>query len=162
MKTKLFTQKSFLVMLTLVLAFSVQGIAEALRFTSQITRTDKPKVSFVYPNQTFDLRFTVRLEASKAVNANTRKASQADINFAKGDSSRPTTPNPLTSNYTETVDADYTSGETHYYTVTTVAAPDDNGYILTTNTRNWTTEAQAYYYNGEAVTIAPWEQYLHR
>ena len=140
-----------------MLAFSVQGTAEALSFTSQITRTDKPNVSFVYPNQTFDLRFTVSLvsDTSHPVNLNTKVASAIDIDYAANRRTRPATPNPLIRNHTQITDSEYTAGDTHYYTVTTVAAPDANNHVLTTETRNWMTEAEAYHYNQEAVTITP-------
>ena len=158
MKRHFWTRNLWLgVLMTLVLALGVLETADALSFTSQITRTDKQKVSFVYPNQTFDLRFTVRKESSTAVRSNTKKASQSDINFAKGDSTRPATPDPLTSNYTQTVDASgYDPTDTHYYTVTTTSADHNgSGFTLTTHTRNWVTEDEAYYYNQEAVTIDP-------
>ena len=219
MRTKLFTTNSFFVMImTLVLAVGVQGIADALSFTSQITRTDRPNVSFVYPNQTFDLRFTVGLESSTAVNPNTTAGSATDISYASGSSTRSlvsvtlitdtgytagdthytlsattdttttagislttqtrtwtsdsteagarrgsatdishasgTTPRrPVTA--TRTVDAGYTAGETHYTLSTATEESTITGVRLTTHTRTWMTEAEAYHYNEEAVTITP-------
>ena len=145
------TRKIVLGMLmTLVLAFSVQGIADAL--TLRISSGDLVTVA---PNQEFTLRFSVvGLRSPVAVNSNTRRGSAADIEYADGTRTRTATPNPLTSNYTETVDSGYTADDTHYYTVTTTSANHGGTtFTLTTNTRNWLTESEAYYYNDEAVTI---------
>ena len=52
-----------------------------------------------------------------------------------------------------TVDTDYTDGDTHYYTISAVATDTVAGLAITTNTRNWVTESEAYYNNDESVTI---------
>ena len=64
MKTKLFTQKSFLgILIALVLAFSVQGIADALTFGT--TRTGDLKTYF--PGEEFSITFSVKLTSSKDI-----------------------------------------------------------------------------------------------
>ena len=216
------TRKIVLGMLmTLVLAFSVQSTADALRFTSQITRTDRPNVSFVYPNQTFDLRFTVSLVTAEKKDPTATQGTSTDISYASEDSTRSlvsvtiikdtgytagvtthytvstatdsttndgislitqtrtwtndsTAAGAVTGNSTDisyalgsrsrppvsatrTLDDtdDYTAGDTHYTVSTATEETTISGVRLTTHTRTWMTEAEAYYYNEEAVTITP-------
>ena len=221
MKRTFWTRNLFIgVLMGLVILLGMQSTADALSFTSQITRTDRPNVSFVYPNQTFDLRFTVRLESSTAVNPNTTAGSATDISYASGSSTRAVVPvkiitdtgydagagtthytvssssdtasipgvrittdartwtadstvagaipgNPTDRSYasgsrtrtpptaTITTDTGYDAGTgTTHYTVSTTTTTA-SGVRLTTHARTWITEAAAYYYNEEAVTITP-------
>lgn len=142
------TRKIVLGMLmTLVLTFSVQGIADALTFGT----SRSGDLATVSPNEPFTIRFSVNLRSPVAENLRTSRGSTTDIEYASGARTRPATPSPLTANYTQTTDTGYTAGDTHYYTVTTTAATD--GFTLTTNTRNWLTESAAYDYNNESVSI---------
>ena len=220
-------------LMTLVLAFSVQGVADALRFTSPITRRDSTD-PHVYTSDPFEIQFSVELVNSQGVNSDTiTEGTATDISYADPNGS---TRADVSASATITTDTGYNIGDTHYYTVTTIttnstsipgvafilttngrnwgvstetppvgriwvtanstdivyAAGDtradvsvsasittDTGYnigdthyytvttttnntlisgvalALTTNTRNWATEAEAYHYNGEAVSITP-------
>ena len=159
MKTKLFTKNLSLgLVLALVLAFGVQGIADALTFGT--TRTGDFQT--VLPSDDFKITFSVSLKLSDAVNKSTSKATSTDIDYAAQRRTRPTKSHPITISYTVTTDAGYTEGDTHYYVVTTEAdVSKTNGagenvegsVVKTTNTRNWLTEDEAYYYNQEQVTI---------
>ena len=153
MKTQLFTRNVCLgALLALVLVFSVQGTADALSFTSQITRTDRPNVSFVYPDQTFDLRFTVRLESDTLhpVETGTTRGTKSAFEkenvraglgppVVQGFTNNNTTPTGLTAE---------TATDYYYYDRTDTVNPP-------TTTRTWVTKPAAYYYNEEAVTITP-------
>ena len=135
------------VLMGLVMVLGVQEGADAL--TLRISSGDLVTVA---PNQGFTLRFSVGgLKSPVAENPRTSRGSTTDIEYAAATRTRPTTPSPLTRNYTATTDADYTAGDTHYYTVTTTSTVDD--FTLTTNTRNWLTESEAYDYNDESVSI---------
>ena len=152
MKTKLFTKNSYVaILMALVLAFSVQGNpANALTFGT----SRSGDLQTVDTGDEFTMRFSVNLRPPQAVEPNTRRGSTTDIEYASGDRSRPATPGTLTGNYTETTDSGYAEGDTHYYTVTTTS--ENHGgtaFTLTTNTRNWVTESEAYYYNDESVSI---------
>ena len=148
------TRKIVLGMLmTLVLAFSVQGVADAL--TLRISSGDLVTVA---PNQEFTLRFSVvGLRGPVAVNSNTSRGSATDIEYADGTRTRAGDPDPITSNFTVIVDAGYVDGDTHYYTVTTTTTvrntADTADVTRTLQTRNWLTESAAYYYNDESVAI---------
>ena len=143
MKTKLFTQNSFLVMLmTLVLAFSVPSIADALTFST--SRSGDLATELPAPND-FDIRFSVSLKSPQQVNSGTRRASQSEINQAAtsgGDSSS-------TDHYD---DSEYTDGDTHYYITQDGTGTNSDGDTLTQK-RNWSTQDEAYHYNNEQVTI---------
>ena len=109
-------------LMALVLAFGVQGIADAL--TLRINSGDLTTVSL---NQGFTIRFSVGgLRSPVAVNPRTSRGSATDIEYAAGTRARPEDPDPITRNFTVTVDLDYLAadGDTHYYTVTTM---DDVG-----------------------------------
>ena len=154
------TRKIVLGMLmALVLAFSVQGIADALTFGT--TRTGD--LQTVLPNHDFSITFRPDLVNPVDVNdfltpagPRHRRASATDIANAPRTASDPV---PITSNFTVTEDSGYQPGYTHYYTVTTTTPGVRNtantaDVTRTTHTRNWTTEAAAYYYNAEQVMIA--------
>ena len=144
------------ILMVLVLAFSVQGIADALTFGTNRSGDFQT----VLPNDDFKITFSVSLKSPQAVNKATSKATSTDIDYAAQRRTRPAEPNPPTANYTVIVDSDYTAGDTHYYTVKTTQTVTNTNvtpnrdYIKTTNTRNWLTEDEAYYYNAEQVTIA--------
>ena len=140
-------------LMTLVLAFSVQGTADAL--TLKITSGDLKTVA---PNQEFTIKFSVKdLESPDAVNSRTSKGSTTDIEYADETRTRSGDPDTITANFSVIVDDDYDDGDTHYYTVTTmedVAKTTPPGDVVKTiNTRNWVTESAAYYYNDESVSI---------
>ena len=149
-------------LMVLVLAFSVQGTADALTFGTSRTGD----LQTVLANDDFSITFRPDLVGPVDVNdsdpskARHQKASTTDIAYAKGDRTRPAEPNPITRNFTVTVDSSYQTGYTHYYTVTTTVNVNRTGdgatgtVVKTTNTRNWVTEADAYYYNTEQVTIS--------
>ena len=126
----------------LVLAFSVQGIADALTLTK--SSGDLVTVS---RNQTFTIKFSIDPDSPQEVNLGTKKASQAEIDIAAAGNSRP---NTLTDDHKgKTYDADYINGETtHYYTESLVAGDG------TATLRNWLTESDAYDYNDEAIAIS--------
>ena len=132
------TRKIVLGMLmALVLAFSVQGIADALSFGT--TRTGDLQTVFrgntsPATDSLFTLEFDVTLTGAKEVNPGTRRASQSDINSYTTDA---------TDGYN---DSGYSVGTTTHYHINTSSDPD---------TRTWLTEADAYYYNEQAVTIDP-------
>ncbi|MDE0426248.1 MAG: hypothetical protein OXN25_15450, partial [Candidatus Poribacteria bacterium] len=50
-----------------------------------------------------------------------------------------------------TVDAGWTAGDTDYYTTSAVDTTTVVGLAITTTTRNWVTESNAFYYNDEAI-----------
>ena len=138
-------------LMALVLAFGVQGIADALTFGT----SRSGDLQTVDEEDKFTIRFSVNLKSPQAVNSGTRRASSTDIGYADGTRTR-TAPNDQRS-HTLTEDTGYADGDTHYYTVTTTATEqnDDNVDItVTTHTRNWLTEGDAYYYNNEAVSIS--------
>ena len=140
-------------LMVLVLAFSVQSIADALTFGT----SRSGDLVTVSPNQPFTIRFSVNLRSPEAVNPDTRRASTTDIGYASGDRVRPGPSNDQVS-HTITTDTGYTDGDTHYYTVTTTATQQNNAgndITVTTHTRNWLTESEAYYYNDEAIKIIP-------
>ena len=161
MRTKVFKSNiAFGVLVAVVLMFGVQGVADALTFGT--SRSGDFQV--VLPGDEFDITFRPDLNGSVDVNdlmtprlPRHRKASTTDIaNAPRTDND----PDPITSNFSVTVDAGYDPGDTHYYTVTTKenmarTAPGATGTVVRTiNTRHWVTEAEAYYYNAEQVTIA--------
>ena len=122
------------ILLTLVLAFSVIDTADALSFTSQITRTDKPNVSFVYPGETFKVEFTVSLvsdTANPVETGTTQGSSSARKNTDVTHAGETVTPENASDFYYY----DRTSGDT--------------------TTRTWVTKANAYHYNEEKISIDP-------
>ena len=144
-------------LMVLVLAFSVQGIADAL--TLRISSGD---LTTVAPNQTFTLRFSVLGQRSpQAQFSNTSRGNATDIEYADNTRTRAGDPDTITGNFTVIVDSGYSAidGDTHYYTVTTTddnvprTSPGTGTVVRTTQTRNWLTESEAYYYNDESVTI---------
>ena len=146
-------------LMVLVLAFSVQGIADALTFGTSRTGD----LQTVLANDDFSITFRPDLVGPVDVNdsdpsiARHRRASTTDIEYAAGTRDRPAAPDPITRNFTVTVDV-YSSDDTHYYTVTTTSivrnTADTADVTRTLHTRNWTTEADAYHYNAEQVTIS--------
>ena len=136
------TRKTVLgLLMTLVLAFSVQGIADALNFTSQITRRDST-APHVYTGDPFEIQFSVNLETPQDVNTGVRSerykaATSTDIGYAADPTTRPR----VRVSATITTDIGYQTTDTHYYTVTTGPVDTDtiNGVTvaLTTNTRTW-------------------------
>ena len=145
-------------LMTLVLAFSVQGIADALTFGTSRTGD----LQTVRVNDDFSITFRPDLVGPVDVNdsdpskARHRKASTTDIaNAPRTDSD----PDSITSNFTVTKDEDYEkTNDTHYYIVTTTSSVSNTAgsanVTKTLHTRYWATEAEAYYYNTEQVTIA--------
>ena len=133
-------------LMVLVLAFSVQGVADALNFTSPITRSDSTD-PHVYTGDPFEIQFSVRLENSQGVNSDTITVGNAtDIAYAARTSTRAN----VSASATITTDATglgaYSPGDTRYYTVTTTTTDTSIPGValtLTTNTRNWATEAEA-------------------
>ena len=158
MKHKI-TRKGILgILLALVLAFSVQGTAEALSFTSQITRTDKKDVSFVYPNETFEVQFTVTTVTRTDVNKDTAKATHTKASAqALADGATNTTTSTYNSKPLTITEKNFssTSGSetTYYYLSVRVAVGDP--ITSYTQDRNWVTEAAAFDFNREIVTITP-------
>ena len=66
MKTKLFTRNAFLVMImSLVLAFSVQGTADALTFRDH--STSDGDLQTLFTNEKFTITFSVNLTSSKDI-----------------------------------------------------------------------------------------------
>ena len=131
------------ILMTLVLAFSVQGVCEALTVsaTSDTTQIKEPN------DVPFELQFSVDLTRSTDINdfnVNSRHttASVADIGYASEASTRAR----VSTSATIIVDQNYTAGDTRYYTVTTTTANEAIAGValaLTTNTRNWATVAEA-------------------
>ena len=117
MKNLMTRKLLFGMLMTLVLAFSVQGIADALTFGTSRSG-DNAVISI---NQPFTIRFSVDPKTPVAGNPRTTRASTTDIEYAAGTRTHPGDPDPITRNFTVTVDAnDYASGDSHYYTVTTM------------------------------------------
>ena len=112
------------------------GVADALRFTTAITRKDS-RDAHVYTGDPFEVQFSVSLENSQPVETNIKSASAADIGYAANSGTRP----DVSVTASITTDDGYDTNDTHYYTVTT--GPVDNTDItgvvvrLTTHTRNW-------------------------
>ena len=146
------TRKIVLGMLmALVLAFSVQGIADALTLTK--SSGDLVTVS---RNQTFTIKFSIDPDSRQEVKTGTTEASATDIEYASGDRTRPGPSNDQVK-HTITTDVGYSAGDTHYYTVTTTATRSNTANVditITTNTRNWLSESGAYDYNDEALAIS--------
>ena len=138
----------------LVLALGVQGTADALTFGT----SRSGDLVTVSPNQPFTIKFSVNLKSPVAENPSTSTGNATDIAYASGDRTRAGDPNPITNNFSVTVDTGYTAGDTHYYTVTTTStvsrtSPLTGDVTRTTYTRNWLTESEAYDYNDESVLI---------
>ena len=124
-------------LMVLVLAFSVQGVADALNFTSPITRRDSTD-PHVYTGDPFEIQFSVNLENSQGVNSDTITEGKAtEISYADPNGS---TRKDVSASATITTDTGYNNGDTHYYTVaTTTVNVSISGvaFDLTTNQRNW-------------------------
>ena len=147
----------FSILLTLVLAFSVPGIADALTLHYASNSGDLETVA---RDQEFTIKVSVKdLKSPVAENPRTSKAQSTDIEYASGARSRPADPDPPTANYSVIEDANYQPGDTHYYTVTTTTTVTNTNvtpnkdYTKTINTRNWLTESAAYDYNDESISI---------
>ena len=141
--------------MVLVLAFSVQGTADALSFTSQITRTDKPKDTFVFPGETFDLQFTVRLTGREAKSSGTTRGTKAAREKALVSADADTSGfahNFGDSSVTEADVIPETATDYYYYDRTTADIPNGN---KGTTTRHWLSESAAYYYNDQQISIDP-------
>ena len=114
-------------LMVLVLAFSVQGIADALTFGT----SRSGDLQTVLPGDDFSITFRPDLVGPVDVNdfftpsrARHRRASTADIAYAdpsNTSSIRPGNPDSITSNFTVTEDSGYTADDTHYYIVTTTS-----------------------------------------
>ena len=118
-------------LMVLVLAFSVQGIADALTLHYASNSGDLRTVA---PNEEFTIRVSVRGlidNTSKPVNLRTVKGNTTDIEYAAGTRIRPNV------SVSRTVDSGYTTGDTHYYTTSAVDTTTVSGLAITTNTRNW-------------------------
>ena len=102
-------------LMALVLAFSVQGTADALTLTK--SSGDLVTVS---RNQTFTIKFSIDPDSRQEVKTGTTEASATDIEYAIDDRTRPGPSNDQV-NHTITTDVGYSAGDTHYYTVTTTA-----------------------------------------
>ena len=132
-------------LMVLVLAFSVQGVCEALTLsaTSDTTQIKEPN------DVPFELQFSVDLTRPTDINdfnVNSRhtKASVADIGYASGASTRA----DVSARATIITDTVYNANTptTHYYTVTTTTVNTSITGValtLTTNARNWATEVDA-------------------
>ena len=78
-----------------------------------------------------------------------RSGNSTDRQYASGDRTRSNV------SVSRIVDENYNDGvTTHYYTTSAEDTATVTGLVITTNTRKWVTEAAAYYYNTEQVTIA--------
>ena len=135
------TRKIICVLIAFVLVLGMQGIGDALTFST----SRSGDLATVSPNQDFTIRFSVNLRSAQAEKSGTRRASQAEIDQADaGDGSSP-------DHYDDT---SYTrgTGQTHYYISPDGTGTNSDGDTLT-NKRNWLTESEAYFYNDEAVTI---------
>ena len=139
------TRKIVLGMLmVLVLAFSVQGIADALTFKTAITG-DLVTVS---PNQGFTIKFSPEPKGSVAVNSGTTQGSKTA--FKKVDVDASDTVSGFEQRFGNIEVTEATASDFYYYDESSADTPDgDKG----TTTRTWLTESDAYYYNDEAVTI---------
>ena len=133
-------------LLTLVLAFSAQGVADALTFQ---TRTSGDLVT-VSRNQEFTITFYPQPKSPVAVNAGTRTASQAERDAAEASGGTGGTAADPHLGYVASTPTD--PGTTHYYNTT-----NDNGTADDTaddfTVKNWLSETNAYYYNDEVITI---------
>ena len=137
MNNTFFTRKLVLGMLmALVLAFGVQGVADALTF--QTTRTGD--LQTLSPGQRFVVSFNVTLNPRRAVNPNTVRspATQSLIDEAAGTSTPPDSHNHV----------GYSPGDTYYYTN---VDPNDSNITV----YNWLTEEDAFLLNEQQVTIDP-------
>ena len=122
-------------LMVLVLALSVQGIADALTFGT----SRSGDFQIVLPNDDFSITFRPDLEGPEDVNdfltppgPRHKKASQADIEYATGDRTRSNV------SVSRIVDKNYNDGvTTHYYTTSAEDTATVTGLVITTNTRNW-------------------------
>ena len=149
MKTKLLTRNLYLGMLMmLVLAFGVQGIADALTFgTRKSTDGDLITVS---PHQTFTIKFYPQVKRPAAQFTGTKRGSRAA--FEKADATASRTASGFVN------DKSAASGLTaenagDYYYYDRITTPAVSGGDRATTMRTWLSESAAYYYNDEAVTI---------
>ena len=118
-------------LMTLVLAFSVQGIADALTLHYESNSGD---LTTVAPNQEFTIRVSVKNlidNTSNPVNPGTSEGNTTDIEYASEGSTRSNV------SISRTVDTGWTNGDTHYYTISAVDTTTVTGLAITTNTRNW-------------------------
>ena len=152
--TNLTTRKIILgLLMTLVLAFGVQDIADALRFTAPISRKDKSELQ-VFQGQTFDVEFTVQLETRVDVNSGTTNALHTKANAqALNDGATTSTTSTYNGKPLEITESNFSTVTTYYYLSNRVAVGDP--VTSYTQTRNWVTEDSAFYYNVQAVTITP-------
>ena len=121
----------FGMLMVLVLAFSVQGTADAI--TSLTSRSGD--LVTVSPNQSFTIQFSVGIQSQTLANSNYRR---------------------IPSNHASLTGADpgtYYYNSAEYTTAATLPDPNPNNLqILTTGNR--VTEADAYHFNEEAVSVA--------
>ena len=132
-------------LMVLVLAFSVQGIADALTFKTAITG-DLVTVS---PNQGFTIKFSPEPKGSVAVKSGTTQGSKAA--FEKADVSATATVSGFRNDNSVSGLTAENAGDYYYYDRTTADIPNGDKGITT---RTWLTEGDAYDYNDEAVTIS--------
>ena len=139
----LMTRKTVLgLLMTCVLAFSVQGIADAL--TLRISSGDLVTVA---PNQEFTLRFSVGLKSRVAQFSDTTPGTRAA--FEKANVTATNTVSGFVNSKISGLTAENASDYYYYDSVTTQATPA----VKATTTRTWLTESAAYYYNDESVSI---------
>ena len=122
-------------LMTLVLAFGIQDVADALRFTSPITRRDSTD-PHVYTGDPFEIQFSVALVGEDEKDPTTTEGSATDISYASESSTRPVV------SVTIIVDTGYNPGYTHYTVRSGVTTPTP-GVGLTTQTRTWTDDSAA-------------------
>ena len=116
-------------LMVLVLAFSVQGIADAL--TLKKTSGDLVTVS---RNQTFTIKFSIDPESRQKARSDIVAADSTAISEAESEDT------------TDINDGSYEDGDTYYYPTLNV---DDE-----VTARTWLNESEAYDYNDEALAIS--------
>ena len=146
-------------LMTLVLVFSVQGIADALALAKPTSNGDLSTIAV--DSDTFTIMVTVDLEAREEKYVDVTEGTGDDIAYADGTNQR-AAPNRIGSSSAVTEDISYGKGDTHYYVTTSIAQVDrvnadgdktGTKIAETTSTRTWVTESDAYYHNDESVTI---------
>ena len=132
-------------LMVLVLAFSVQGICEALKLAavSDTTQVKQPD------DDPFEIKFTVTLvkDTANPVNKGTKKGTTAAIN------KKDVVATAALAGFDQNLDSlDITpdnAGDYYYYDRTTADSTSEKG----TTTRHWVSKDKAYYYNQEAIGI---------
>ena len=160
MKNLMTRKIAFGLLMSFVLAFGVQGTADALTLEKPVTGSGDLSPIAVDSGE-FSIQFIVTLEDSDAKYTGVTAGSEEDIGFADGSNQR-AAPDRTGSSSAVTTDTSYNTGDTHYYETTTTAQVDQvdgtgtktgTKITETTTTRTWVTESDAYYHNEEAVQI---------